>query len=298
VLVRTESPLDEIPPTFSRPVTKEHPPERRGFGFGGVVLAVAVGLVLSYIPIPAPQANSLEMALGELAFAYQVHVLAPIAAAVLILSVGRQGLDVLLLRAMVVEFMLGAAFLLRILSPFFFDNISNPGHPLVPWPIVIIGGGLVGAGLIGPVVALVAVLANLLWYRSLKSLRPQVGILNGTLVAIFAQFAIWAGATNKQLLAWGFAATATILASGAVITWWGQRRPEPKWLVRIGTTPRLVVFGAVMSLALAAVFVLVSHFVDVNTAAIEAAVLGLALATGIVLSARRIRRSGGRRLNQ
>ena len=158
-----------------RPSASEYS-ERRGFRLGGVVLAAIVGLVLSYSPIPMPAPGSLDAALNEIALVTLIRGWFMFAAVVLILSIGRQGIDVLLLRAMVVAFMLGAAFLGFLLAPALLFPI--PVNPRVPWPFVVIAGGLIWAVILGPVITIFAALANLLWYRSFRSLRPQLGIFN------------------------------------------------------------------------------------------------------------------------
>jgi hypothetical protein len=171
---------DRLPEEFSTPYMRnlavELPSERRGFGLGGVVLAAAVALVISYAPIPAPNPGSLDAALTELAIVTQLRVLFTFASLVVILSVRRQGIDVLLLRAMLTAFILGVAFIGLILSLFLVFPI--PVTPRVPWPLVVVAGGLIWAVLLGPFIAVFAALANLLWYRSFRSLRPQLGVFN------------------------------------------------------------------------------------------------------------------------
>jgi hypothetical protein len=178
VPVRTDRALDEFPPAFAPPLATELPPERRGFRLGGVVLSAFIGLVISYMPIPAPTPDSLDSALRELALVTELRVLFAFAAIVLILSVGRQGIDVLLLRAMLTAFILGAAFVGFILGAVFLAPFPIPITPRYPWPFAVIAVGLIWAVLLGPPLAVVAALANLLWYRSLRSLRPQLGMFN------------------------------------------------------------------------------------------------------------------------
>jgi hypothetical protein len=139
---------------------------------GGVVLAAAVALVLTVIPIPMPPATSLEMALSEANSVLSFHFWAPIIAAVLILSVRRQGIDVLLLRAVVVEFIYGATFLSLIVGALV--SIHIPITPRVPWPVVVVAGALIWAVAIGLFVGVVAALANVLWFRTFNTLRPQL----------------------------------------------------------------------------------------------------------------------------
>lgn len=176
VPLRTHNQLDELPPLVVRSVPTELTWERRGFRLGGVVLAVVVGLVLTYSPIPMPPAGSLDEALTEIAIVFFIRSWFMFAAVVLILSIGRQGIDLLLLRAMVVAFILGAAFMGLLLSPALFFPI--PVNPRIPLPLVVLAGGLMWAVILGPVTAIFAMLANLLWYRSFRSLRPQLRIFN------------------------------------------------------------------------------------------------------------------------
>jgi hypothetical protein len=176
VPLRTDHPVDELPPLVVRPVPTELTWERRGFRLGGVVLATIVGLVLSYSPIPMPPPGSLDAAMTEIAIAFFIRSWFMFAAVVVILSIGRQGIDVLLLRAMVVAFILGAAFIGFLLSPALFFPI--PVNPRFPLPLTFLAGGLAWAVILGPVMAIFAALANLLWYRSLRSLRPQLRIFN------------------------------------------------------------------------------------------------------------------------
>jgi len=44
--------------------------------------------------------------------------------------------------------------------------------------LIVATAGLIAAGTLGPILATYAILANLLWYRSLTSLRPQLRIFN------------------------------------------------------------------------------------------------------------------------
>lgn len=176
VPLRTPNPLDELEPLVVRPVATELTSERRGFRIGGVLLAATIGLALSYMPIPMPAPGSLDAALTEIAFVGLIRSWFMFAVVVVILSIGRQGIDVLLLRAMVVAFILGAAFVGFLLAPVLVFSI--PVNPRVPLPVAVIAGGLVWAVILGPIIAIFAALANLLWYRSFRSLRPQLGVFN------------------------------------------------------------------------------------------------------------------------
>jgi hypothetical protein len=106
---------------------------------------------------------------------------------VVIVSLGRQGIDVLFLRAILVAFIEGAAFIAIPLIANLSDTTSGTQPPaigpfpvvaLIPWPLIVIGVGLISAVFQGPILFAFATLANLLWYRSFKSLRPQLPIFN------------------------------------------------------------------------------------------------------------------------
>jgi hypothetical protein len=173
---------DRLPEEFSMPYVRnlaaEIPLERLGFRFGAVVLAAVAGLVLTFIPIPAPDPGSLEGALSELAIVTEIRFLVAFAAVVVILSLGRQGIDVLLLRAMLAGFIMGATVTGLFLAAIFLGPIPIPVTPSAPWPLAVIVVGLTLAVTLGPFLAIFAALANLLWYRSFRSLRPQLGIFN------------------------------------------------------------------------------------------------------------------------
>ena len=84
----------------------------------------------------------------------------------------------LLLRAMMVAFILGAAFLVVVVAA------PLPVTPGVSGILVVFIGGLISAVLGGPVLAAIVILANLLWYRSFRSLRPQLGAFNRRSVSV------------------------------------------------------------------------------------------------------------------
>jgi hypothetical protein len=174
----SDRPPDEFPAPYVRTLALEIPAERRGFRFGAVVLAAIAGLVLTFIPIPAPDPGSLEGALGELAVVTAIRLLVAFAAVVVILSLGRQGIDVLLLRAMLVGFIMGATVAGLFLAAIFLGPVPIHITPRAPWPLAVIAIGLTVAVALGPPLAIFAALANLLWYRSLRSLRPQLGVFN------------------------------------------------------------------------------------------------------------------------
>ena len=196
--------LDGLPPLEVRRQAAEFSPERRGYRLGLVVLAAFVGLTISFIPIPAPSPGSLDSALTELAVVTLLRVLFTFVAVVVILSLGRQGIDVLLLRAMLTAFLMGSA----VMAWFFvlFVTIAIPVTPRIPWPFVVMLGGLIFAVLLGPVVALLSALANLLWYRSLRSLRAQLGIVIRIVLAaaLATNIAIsfWASGYGHNFSSW------------------------------------------------------------------------------------------------
>ena len=166
---------------MARPVADEYAWERQGFRLGGVVLAAVVALVITFIPIPAPSPGSVDWALTELAVVTLLRVLLTFFAVVVILSLGRQRIDVLLVRAMLTLFLIALA----VTGLFFalFVAIPIPVTPRIPWPFVVMLGGLFFAVEWGPVVAVFSALANLLWYRSVRSLRAQLGIVSRLVLA-------------------------------------------------------------------------------------------------------------------
>lgn len=206
VPTRNDNRLDELPPLPLRRQAAEFSPERRGYRLGLVVLAAAVGLTLSFIPIPAPSPGSLDSALTELAVVTLLRVLFTFVAVVVILSLGRQGIDVLLLRAMLTAFLMGSAVTGLIVGAVFLAPIPVPVTPRIPWPFVVMLGGLIFAVLLGPIVAVVSALANLLWYRSLRSLRAQLGIFSrlvlAAALAINIALSLWAYVYGHNFSSW------------------------------------------------------------------------------------------------
>lgn len=206
VPTRNDNRLDELPPLPLRRQAAEFSPERRGYRLGLVVLAAAVGLTLSFIPIPAPSPGSLDSALTELAVVTLLRVLFTFVAVVVILSLGRQGIDVLLLRAMLTAFLMGSAVTGLIVGAVFLAPIPVPVTPRIPWPFVVMLGGLIFAVLLGPIVAVVSALANLLWYRSLRSLRAQLGIFSrlvlAAALAINIALSLWASVYGHNFSSW------------------------------------------------------------------------------------------------
>jgi hypothetical protein len=168
-------------------VARQFDYERRGYGLGAVVLAPIVGVVMGNIHFPAPMTGSLDSALIGFLVTNLVWGLLTYGTVVVILSHGRQGVDVLFLRAILVAFIEGAAFIAIPLLANLWDATQAtqsaaigpvPVVALVPWPLVVLGVGLVSAVFQGPILFAFATLANLLWYRSFKSLRPQLPIFN------------------------------------------------------------------------------------------------------------------------
>jgi hypothetical protein len=172
--VRRESdlPVAALRTPIARPVSDDLWSERRRFGFGGVILAAVVGEVLASIHFNLPWSGSMESALSAMLIANLLWGLVTYGSVVVILSIGRRGIDVLLLRAMLVAFVLGAGFFVVLLVT------PLPATSRVPALLIVATAGLIAAGTLGPILATYAILANLLWYRSLTSLRPQLGIFN------------------------------------------------------------------------------------------------------------------------
>jgi hypothetical protein len=175
---RTDRGPEEFAAPYVRTLAVEIPSERRGLRFGAVVLAAVAGLVLSFIPIPAPDPGSVGGALREMVVITEIRFLVAFAAVVLILSLGRQGIDVLLLRAMLAVFLIGATVTALFLAALFLGPIPIPVTPRVPWPLAVIAVGLALAVTLGPVFAIFAAIANLIWYRAFRSLRPELGVFN------------------------------------------------------------------------------------------------------------------------
>jgi len=206
VLTRNDYRLDELPPRPVRRQAAEFSPERRGYRLGRVVLAASVGLTLIFIPIPAPSPGSLDSALTELAVVTLLRVLFTFVAVVVILSLGRQGIDVLLLRATLTVFLMGSAVTGLIFGAVFSAPIPLAFTPRIPWALVVMLGGLIFAVQLGPFVAVVSALANLLWYRSLRSLRSQFGIFGrlglAAALATNIAFSLWASVYGHNFSPW------------------------------------------------------------------------------------------------
>jgi hypothetical protein len=176
VLVHPDTPPDPFSAPVARPRASHEWSERRTFGLGGVILAALVAIAVIVMPIPAPRPDSLQSALNEMAIVTELRSLFAFGLPVLILSISRRGIDVQLLRAVLVAFILGATFV----SVIWLMTVAFPipVHPRLPGLLAVLLGGLLVAVTAGPVLALFVILANLLWYRSFRSLRPQLGIFN------------------------------------------------------------------------------------------------------------------------
>jgi hypothetical protein len=174
VLQRTAPVIEEyVPPAEQYLPLHEFAHESGGFGFGGLIVAIAVGLVLAYAPYPAIPTDSFDTALQELAISFFIRSWGTFIAVFLILSIGRRAIDVQLLRSMIVAFVLGFVFFLAF--TYLFLGLSLLGLrdtsrvPPIALPFI---GGAIWAVTLGPVIAIAATLANLLWYRSFRSLKP------------------------------------------------------------------------------------------------------------------------------
>jgi hypothetical protein len=188
VPVYTNPPVELLaPPVEYRPVARVFDYERRGYGLGAVLLAPIVGVVMGSIHFPAPATGSVNSSLLAFVVSNVVWGLLTYGTVVVILSLGRQGIDVLFLRAILVAFIEGAAFIAIPLVANLWDATRAtqsvaigpfPVMALIPWPLVVIGVGLVSVVFQGPILFAFATLANLLWYRSFRSLRPQLPIFN------------------------------------------------------------------------------------------------------------------------
>jgi hypothetical protein len=170
VLQRTAPAIEEYVPPAEQ---YEFPHERGGFGFGGLIVAIVVGLVLAYAPYPGIPTDSFDTALEELAISLFIRSWGTFIAVFLILSIGRRAIDVQLLRSMIVAFVLGFVFFLAFTYLFLGLSLlgvrDTPRVPPIALPFI---GGAIWAVTLGPVIAIAATLANLLWYRSFRSLKP------------------------------------------------------------------------------------------------------------------------------
>ena len=135
-----------------------------------MLLAGIMAAVLGSIHLTlAPTGGELAAPPGEMTVANLIWSLFTYVAVAAILSIGRQGIDVILLRSMVAAWIMGAA-LMAPLPIYVFSPVA--------WLLAIFVAACIWAVTVGPLLAGVAILANLIWYRSFWSLRPQLGIFN------------------------------------------------------------------------------------------------------------------------
>lgn len=174
-------PRDDYTPSFEgRPAAREVLYyDQRGYGCAGMIAAVVCGVGLSHfhitLPIPAPEASSAAQAVSMALVALALWQLAVFGSMVLCLSIARQGIDVLLLRSMVV----GAIYGGTLLGTLPLDLFPGPrGYQLIGE--LTLGGAVTT----GPILALLALALNLIWYRSFRSLRPQLPIFNRSRVRV------------------------------------------------------------------------------------------------------------------
>jgi hypothetical protein len=134
------------------------------------VLAAAVAAVMANIHpnLPSPS-GSVAATLTEIRLTGVLWTLFTYVAVAVILSIGRQGIDVILIRSFVVGFVMGAALMAAV--PLYIFSVFT-------WFLAIFVGAGIWAVATGPILAGMAILANLLWYRSFWSLRPQMRIFN------------------------------------------------------------------------------------------------------------------------
>jgi hypothetical protein len=174
-VVKDPSPLPaQIVEPALRPAPIDFMPEHRGSHIGGVIFGSILGFAMTHFALNLsvafmPPSDSVGSALDSLGTGIEIWAVITFASAVVILSIGRQGIDVLLLRSVVVAFALGAGF--ASMFPIWFFSVEK-------WLLAMLVVGLEWAVVGGPVLMLFAILANLLWYRSFHSLRPQLGIFN------------------------------------------------------------------------------------------------------------------------
>lgn len=168
VLVRADHPFDAPPRSLSRPVARVQPSDRRGSHPGLMLLAGILAAVLGSIHFTlAPSGGRLAASLGEITVANLLWSVFTYVAVAVILSIGRQGIDVILLRSVVAAWIMGAALIAPI--PIY---VFSPAA----WLLAVLVGAFIWSVTVGPLLAGLAIPANLLWYRSFWSLRPQLGI--------------------------------------------------------------------------------------------------------------------------
>ena len=167
--VRDPAPLptDYGEPTLT-PEVIEAPAVRRGLHIGGVIVASVFVAVMFNISFTLPgfllPSASLNDVASALIIALGIWAMLIYVVPAAILSLGRQGIDVLLLRSMFVGMVFGLRFGIDLL--FLFSGSR--------WIEVMARLAGSGAITVGPVLFGLAALLNLIWYRSFRSLRPQV----------------------------------------------------------------------------------------------------------------------------
>jgi hypothetical protein len=167
VVVRADHPLD-APRFSSRQLARVQPSDRRGFNAGLMLLAGIVAAVLGSIHFTlAPSGGRLAAFPGEITVADLFWSVFTYVAVAVILSIGRQGIDVILLRSMVAAWIMGAALMAPV--PIY---VFSPAA----WLLAVLVAAFIWSVTVGPLLAGLAILANLLWYRRFWSLRPQLGI--------------------------------------------------------------------------------------------------------------------------
>ncbi len=140
--------------------------EERRFGFIGVLVATVVGIVLTHVHFNLPLVGPLSSALTQVLVTQLLWFVFSYGMVILILSIGRRGVDVMLLRAMLVAFFHGVAFIA--MTP-----LNQLVESWVYW-LTLLLTALAWVVLVGPIFAVWATVANLIWYRSVTSLRPQL----------------------------------------------------------------------------------------------------------------------------
>lgn len=166
VPVRPEDRVDVSFPTGAPRPRGEFFLEQRGFGLAGVIAATVIGILLTHLHLNLPAIVPLQTAVVQILLSNFLWLLFSYGTIVAILSLGRHGVDVMVLRGMAVAFWLGVA--LFALPPL---DAFQAGWSGV---LVMLVSGLVWAALAGPIFGVYASLANVIWYRGAHQLRPQI----------------------------------------------------------------------------------------------------------------------------
>ena len=167
VRVRPDQPLVASVPAAD-PGLWELQLDQRGYYPGKVILAATVGLTFSYLRLSVPIFDAGPSSLLDLLFFNLLLGAITYALIVVILSLGPQGIDVLILRGSAAGALMGAG--VGLLTPVYQLSVAL-------WLVWIAVSAMIGA--IGgiPSLAAPAALLNLLWYQSFRSLRPQLPFL-------------------------------------------------------------------------------------------------------------------------